>query len=96
MTDKVWYLSATEVSTAGSWVLRSVSDGVSCFQARAQEWYKFSVNMDALRAAAVNELRGRLTSRRVSDTAVSVSHDSTVTGTLSGTVLNATASAILS
>lgn len=94
--DKVWYLSATEVSTAGSWVRRSVSDGVSCFQARAQEWYKFSVNMEALRAAAVNELRGRLTSRRVSDTDVSVSHDSTVTGTLSGTVLNATASAILS
>ena len=94
--DKVWYLSATEVSSAGSWVRRSASDGVSCFQARAQEWYKFSVNMDALRAAAVNELRGRLTSRRVSDTAVSVSHDSTVTGTLSGTVLNATASAILS
>lgn len=94
--DKVWYLSATEVSTAGSWVRRTASDGLTCFQARAQEWYKFSVDVAALKTAAVNELRGRVTSRRVSDSAVSVSHDSVVSGTLSGTVLDASAEATLS
>ena len=94
--DRVWYLSTTEVSSAGSWVRRAASDGLTCFQARAQEWYKFSVDTAALKAAAVNELSGRLSRRRVSDSSVSTSHDSTVTGTLSGTVLESTASAILS
>lgn len=94
--DKVWYLSTTELSSAGSWVRRSVSDGVSCFQARAQEWYKFSVDAAALKAAAVNELSGRLSRRRVSDSEESASYDSTVSATLSGNVLNSTASATLS
>lgn len=94
--DKVWYLSTTEVSSAGSWVRRTQSNGQSCFQARASEWYTFSVDMAALKAAAVNELKRRLASRRVSDVDVSTSHDSTVTGTLSGNMLNSTASAILS
>ena len=94
--DQVWYLSTTELSEPGSWVRRVRSNGQSCFDAKASEWYTFSVDADALRRAAADELARRMKARRVFAQAVSQSYDSVVRATLTGNVLAATAEAILS
>lgn len=93
---KVWYLSPRSSSTAGAWVKLTRSTGVSNFDVRATEWWTWSVDRERLRAAARTELQRALAEVSVSGGAVSVSEESTVTGTLSGTALDMVASAILS
>lgn len=94
--EKTWYLDTVEASSAGAWVKRTSSNGTSNFQARASAWYTFSVDREALRAAAAAELKKRLAARSVNDSASSSSEDSVVSATLSGSAAKPVASAILS
>lgn len=93
---RTWYLSPRKLATAGSWVKLTRSDGLTSFDVRASEWWKWSVDVARLQAAAANEAQKQMAARAVSDAAVAVSHDSTVTATLTGTLLAATATATLS
>ena len=93
---KVWYLSPRSSSSAGAWVNLRRSTGLTSFHVRAAEWWTWSVDVEKLKAAARTELQRALAEVSVSGGAVSVSEDSTVTGTLSGNALDMVASAILS
>ncbi len=93
---RTWYLSPRQPSTAGSWVKLVRSSGASNFNVRAQVWYKWVVDREALRRAGVNQMKTELGKRTLSDSDSSTSHDSTVTGTLSGTALAIQAEATLS
>ena len=93
---KTWYLSPQKMSSAGSWVKLARSSGASNFNVRAQVWYKWVVDREALRRAGVNQMKTELGKRTLSDSDSSTSHDSTVTGTLSGTALAIRAEATLS
>lgn len=93
---KTWYLSPQKMSSAGSWVKLVRSNGASNFNVRAQAWYTWKVNREAFRKAGVNQMKIELGKRSLSDADSSTSHDSTVTGTLSGTALAIQAEATLS
>lgn len=93
---KTWYLSPQKMSSAGSWVKLVRSNGASNFNVRAQAWYTWKVNREAFRTAGVNQMKIELGKRSLSDADSSTSHDSTVTGTLSGTALAIQAEATLS
>ena len=93
---KTWYLSPQKMSSAGSWVKLARSSGASNFNVRAQVWYKWVVDREALRRAGVNQMKTELGKRTLSDSDSSTSADSTVTGTLSGTALAIRAEATLS
>lgn len=93
---KTWYLSPQKMSSAGSWVKLVRSSGASNFNVRAQVWYTWVVDREAFRKAGVNQMKIELGKRSLSDADSSTSHDSTVTGTLSGTALAIQAEATLS
>lgn len=94
--DKVWYLSASSASSAGSWVRLTGSDGVSNFQAKASAWYTWSVDRAALRQAAAAELKKRLTGRSMNDSGVSASGTAVVSAALSGSAARMVVYSILS
>ena len=94
--ERTWYLSPQKMSSAGSWVKLVRSNGASNFNVRAQVWYKWVVDREALRRAGVNQMKTELGKRRLSDSDSSTSADSTVTGTLSGTPLAIQAETTLS
>lgn len=94
--EKTWYLSPRELSTAGSWVKLVRSNGASNFNVRAAEWWIWHVDREKFRRAGINQMKIELAKRSLSDSDVSISGDSTVTGTLSGTALAIHAESTLS
>ena len=94
--EKTWYLSPRTASSAGSWVKKTQRDGASNANVRAKEWWKWSVDREKFRQAAINQMKIELAKRELNDSDSSTSADSTVTGTLSGTPLAIRAKATLS
>lgn len=94
--SKTWYLSPTVKSTAGAWVKCTDQAGGRRFSVQATAWRRFDVDRATLRQVAINTAKKYANARAVSDTDTSSSADSTVTGTLSGTLINITANAVLS
>lgn len=92
---KKWYLSCRQLSDAGSWVKRTRSTGFTSFHVRAQEWWTWSVDVAALKAAAGNEMRKALAGRGVAATGACTSEDSAVDVVLSGSLAGMTATATL-
>lgn len=92
---KTWYLSPRQASQAGSWVKLTRSRGTTNFSVRASEWWTWSVDCAALQKAAANQLQQEMAKRQLSASAASSSHDSTVTGELSGTPVAIVAKAVL-
>lgn len=84
-----WYLSPNRVHLPGNYVARDVS---SRFYSQhgfvaARKWYKFRVKDKEFRKAAAAEFARALAKIKVADSQSSVSYDSTVSGTLSGSAL---------
>ena len=92
---QTWYLTAATATQAGNFVKRTRSGGGSSFSVVAQEWWRFDVDLEKLRQTTINQLKTEFEKKQVSGTASSTSHDSTVTGTLSGTALAIKAEAVL-
>lgn len=94
---RTWYLSPEKIHKAGDYVrLEEAKNGFQPFGfVKAMKWWRFSVNGAAFRAAAEGYFRAQLGKVSVSDSDVSTSYDSTVTGELTGSLISANFNIIL-
>lgn len=89
--EKRWYLSPKFVHQAGRYVV--CEEGRNGLQpggfVKAAKWYRWRIDAAAFRAAAEDYFRREMGRVSVADSNTATSFDSTVTGTLTGTLLNA-------